>query len=88
MQLHQHSLPLNQLEWTYNAPIQHQYPYPSHGGTVDIPTDIAIEPPDGTYASLASRISLAFKSNVHVIGGFIDPDYRGNVKVGLINNGD
>ena len=41
----------------------------THGGTVDIPTDIAIEPLDGIYARLASRSSLAFKSNVHIIGG-------------------
>ena len=63
-------------------------PIPPHGGTVGIPTDIAIEPPDVKYARLDSRNSLAFKSNVHVIGGVIDLDYRGNIKVELINNGD
>ena len=51
-----------------------------------IPTDIAMEPPAGTYVRLASRSGLSFKHNVHVIGGVIDPDYRGNVQVGLINH--
>ena len=59
-------------------------PIPPNGGTADIPIDIAIESPSGTYARLASRSSLAFKFNVHVIGGVIDPDYRGNIKLDLL----
>ena len=53
-----------------------------------IPTDIAMEPPPGTYVRIASRSGLSFKYNLHVVGGVIDPDYRGNVKVGLINHGN
>ena len=61
---------------------------PSDGGIASIPTDIAIEPPDGTYARIASRSGLAFKQNVHVIGGVIDPDYRGNISIGLCNHNE
>ena len=53
-----------------------------------IPTDISMEPPSGSYVRLASRSSLSFKHNIHVIGGVIDPDYRGNIIVGLINHGN
>ena len=55
---------------------------------VSIPTDIAMEPPEGTYICLASQSGLSFKYNIHVVGGVIDPDYRGNVQVGLINHGN
>jgi len=57
-----------------------------NGGTASIPTDLAIQPPPGTYAKIASRSGLSFNHNVHVIGGTIDPDYRGNIKVGLRND--
>lgn len=53
-----------------------------------IPTDVAMEPPPGTYVRLASRSGLSFKYNLHVIGGVIDPDYRGNIMVGIINHGN
>ena len=42
----------------------------------------------GTYARIAPRSSLAFNHNVHIGGGVIDPDYRGNIKVGLFNHGE
>ena len=50
-----------------------------------IPIDIAIEPEEGTYAQIATRSSIATKG-VSVLGGVIDSDYRGNVKVILHNN--
>ena len=56
-----------------------------NGGTASIPTDLSMEPPPGTYVRIAPRSGMAFKHNIHVIGGVIDPDYRGNIKVGLIN---
>ena len=55
------------------------------GGTAKILTDLAIEPPPGTYARIASRSSMAFKQTIHVAGGVIDPDYRGNIAIGLYN---
>ena len=59
-----------------------------NGGTAYIPTDLAIQPPPGTYAKIASRSGLSFNHNVHVIGGTIDPDYRDNIKIGLRNDSD
>lgn len=44
-----------------------------------------MEPPDGTYVRIASCSGLDFKSNIHVIAGVIDPDYRGNITISLIN---
>ena len=55
-----------------------------NGGIASIPADLVIQPPSGTYAKIASRGSLSFDHNVHVIGDNID--YKGNIKVGLCNN--
>ena len=58
---------------------------PSNGEIDFVPTD---KPPDGIYARVASRSSLAFKQNIHVAGGVIDPDYRGSISIGLYNHDD
>ena len=50
-----------------------------------IPLDIAICPSPGTYAQIATRSSLAVKG-LTVIGGVIDRDYTGNIKVIMQNN--
>ena len=55
--------------------------------TGSIKTYTTTEPPDGTYVRIASRSGLAFKSNMHTIGGVIDPDYTGELKVILFNHG-
>ena len=52
-------------------------------GVTRVPTDVFIEPPKGTYAWITS-----FKNNIHVIGGVINPDYRGNIIIGLNNQSD
>ena len=49
------------------------------GGTASIPTDIDLQPPDGTNTKNESRRGLSFKHNVHVIGRTIDPNFRGNI---------
>lgn len=49
-----------------------------------IPTGLHIETPLGYYAQLATRSSMAMK-NLIVIGGVIDPDYRGEIIVMLKN---
>ena len=51
-----------------------------------IPLGLAFEMPDGCYGRLAPRSSLALRG-VDVAGGVIDSDYRGEVKVILVNNG-
>ena len=53
-----------------------------------IKPDLAMKPPPGTYARIAPRSSLAFKNNIHVVAGVIDPDYRGNIAIGLQNHSD
>lgn len=52
---------------------------------ITVPTGIAIEPPAGTYTRLASRSSMALRG-ISVEGGVIDPDYRGELKVIMINH--
>lgn len=55
-----------------------------------IPTGIRIALPDGHEAQVRPRSGLAAKHGVTVLNspGTIDADYRGEVKVILINHGD
>jgi dUTP pyrophosphatase len=50
-------------------------------------TGIAVKLPLGTYGRVASRSGIAVKYNVHVGAGVVDPDYTGEIKVVLCNNG-
>nr|WDR24967.1 polyprotein [Camellia sinensis badnavirus] len=49
-------------------------------------TGIALQIPSGFYGQIKSRSSLAMKG-IDVVGGVIDPDYRGEILVILANNG-
>ena len=62
--------------------------FPVNSGTATISTDITIEPPSGTYEHILSRSSLAFKHNIHIIGGVIDSDYCGTINIRLIGQSD
>ncbi|MGI6361103.1 MAG: dUTP diphosphatase [Bacillota bacterium] len=55
-----------------------------------VPTGIAIELPAGYEAQVRPRSGLAAKHGVTVLNspGTIDADYRGEIKVILINHGD
>lgn len=55
-----------------------------------VPTGIAIALPKGTEAQIRPRSGLAAKNAVTVLNspGTIDADYRGEVKVILINHGN
>ena len=55
-----------------------------------IPTGIAIELPPGFEAQIRPRSGLAFKHGIGIINspGTIDADYRGEIKVALINLGE
>lgn len=57
------------------------------GERVLIPTGLFIELPIGTEAQIRPRSGLAFKNGVTVLNspGTIDADYRGEIKVLLIN---
>jgi len=54
-----------------------------------IPTNLIIEIPEGFEGQIRPRSGLALKHNVTVLNspGTIDSDYRGEVKVLLINHG-
>jgi dUTP pyrophosphatase len=57
---------------------------------VAVPTGFAIEIPSGFEGQVRPRSGLAFKEGITVINapGTIDADYRGEVKVLLINLGN
>jgi dUTP pyrophosphatase len=59
------------------------------GERVLVPTGISIELPDGYEAQVRPRSGLAINHGVTVLNspGTIDPDYRGEVKVILVNLG-
>ena len=54
-----------------------------------IPTGITIDLPDGCEAQIRPRSGLAYKYGVTVLNspGTIDNDYRGEIKIILINHG-
>ena len=53
-----------------------------------IPTDLAIQIPTGCYGRIAMRSGIAIKHMVSISGGVIDKDYRGNIKIIMINHGN
>lgn len=55
-----------------------------------IPTGLSIELPEGYEAQIRPRSGLAYRYGVTVLNapGTIDADYRGEIKVLLINHGD
>ena len=55
------------------------------GGQVMIGTGIAIQLPHNTYERIAPRSGLAVKHRRATNAGVIDSDYRGEVKVILVN---
>lgn len=60
------------------------------GARVLVPTGFAVALPAGYEAQIRPRSGLAFKHGVTCLNtpGTIDADYRGEVKVLLINHGD
>jgi dUTP pyrophosphatase len=59
------------------------------GGYAAVPTGLQIELPRGTEGQVRPRSGLAAKHGVTVLNspGTVDSDYRGEVKVLLINHG-
>jgi dUTP pyrophosphatase len=55
-----------------------------------VPTGIYIELPDGYEAQVRPRSGLAAKHGISIVNtpGTIDPDYRGEIKVILVNLSD
>ena len=52
-----------------------------------VSTGISVQLPDGSYGQVAARSSMAVKG-IDVGAGVIDSDYRGEIKVLLVNNTD
>lgn len=54
-----------------------------------VPTGIAIALPEGTEAQVRPRSGLAFRNGISMVNtpGTIDADYRGEIRVILINHG-
>ena len=61
---------------------------PPRGGVCQLPLGIAFQIPEGHYGRLAPKSGLAFFRRIDVLAGVIDQDYRGEVKVLLINHDD
>ncbi|MEP7271246.1 MAG: dUTP diphosphatase [Acidobacteriota bacterium] len=52
-----------------------------------ISTGLALEIPTGYYGRVAPRSGLAVKSGIDVMAGVIDADYRGEVRILIVNLG-
>lgn len=72
-----------------SACIEHDI-YLQPGVRFTCPTGVAIELPEGFEAQIRPRSGLASKHGITVLNspGTIDSDYRGEIKVILINLGD
>lgn len=51
-------------------------------------TGVAVEVPPGTYGRIAPRSGLSLRKGIVILGGVIDPSYRGDVTIVLLNTGD
>lgn len=60
--------------------------YLGPNGRAIIPTGIAVAIPEGHYGKIEGRSGLAVRDGVAPLGGVIDADYRGEVKVILVNH--
>lgn len=58
-----------------------------HTNHYTVPTGFAFEVPEGYELQIRPRSGLAFKHNVSVSMGTIDSDYRGEVKLNMVNHG-
>ncbi len=58
------------------------------GGLAAIPTNVAVEIPEGFEGQVRGRSGLAFKAGILGYVGTIDSDYRGEIKALLFNAGD
>ena len=52
-----------------------------------IKTDLQVQLPEFCYGRIAPRSGLAWTHCIDVLGGVIDPDFRGNLTVMLFNHG-
>jgi dUTP pyrophosphatase len=60
------------------------------GGYADIPTHLSVQLPKGHFGMIVPRSGLGFKHRITLINdvGIIDEDYRGNIGLRMVNDGD
>lgn len=57
------------------------------GERVIVETGVAIAIPNGFWGNIRDRSGLAAKHGLHTIAGVIDPNYRGEILVAMVNLG-
>ena len=57
------------------------------GDAALISTGLSMSIPDGYYLRISPRSGLAVRCGIDVLAGVVDSDYRGEIKVMLINHG-
>jgi dUTP pyrophosphatase len=58
------------------------------GARAAVPTALQLEIPPGHVGLIWPRSGLAVKHGIDTLAGVVDSDYRGEVKVVLVNHGD
>jgi dUTP pyrophosphatase len=58
------------------------------GGRAAVPTGLRLEIPAGHVGLVWPRSGLAVRHGIDTLAGVVDSDYRGEVKVVLVNHGD
>lgn len=59
----------------------------SHGVSALLDTGIAIEIPTGFAGLIWPRSKLANKYKLQILAGVVDSDYRGSIKISVLNSG-
>jgi dUTP pyrophosphatase len=58
------------------------------GGRAAVPTAVRLQIPPGHVGLVWPRSGLAVRHGIDTLAGVIDADYRGEVRVALVNHGD
>ncbi len=82
-------LPAHATDWSAGADLYCAEAFTLQPGERKlVPAGLAIEIPYGYYGRIAPRSGLAVRHGIDTLAGIIDSDYRGELKVALINLGD
>jgi dUTP pyrophosphatase len=82
-------LPAHATDWSAGADLYCAEAFTLQPGERKlVPAGLAIEIPYGYYGRVAPRSGLAVRHGIDTLAGIIDSDYRGELKVALINLGD
>jgi dUTP pyrophosphatase len=82
-------LPAHATDWSAGADLYCAEAFTLQPGERKlVPAGLAIEIPPGCYGRVAPRSGLAVRHGIDTLAGIIDSDYRGELKVALINLGD